>query len=544
MGRVLAIGLDGYSEELFDEMMASGDLPNLAALRDQSARVRLDHGPAQRSGLGWEQISTGLSPDDSGHHTAVHFHTDSYRVTHESARNAPFPASMKARTVVFDVPYFDLARAANVEGVVCWGSHDPGIPPLSRPAGVFAELDQRVGEYSAPDWTYGFAWPSEDRCRQMGGALVKAVEQRCDAALWLFDERLPDWELGILVVGELHGAFEGLWHGIDPEHPLASVASAEAAKQALRDIICAADTLVGRLREAFPDASIVCFTPHGMGRNTSDVSSMVLLPELMCRSEAGKTLLPAGVPNREIADGIPLLKADESWAPAVRIPAGRRVRMATRQMAKRVLGAESRRLTHRARDAVVDRLTGTSGRPLDWMVATRYIPYWSRMRAFALPSFYDGRIRINLKGREARGLVEPNDYEEELNRVISLVEKCRDARTGQPVIGEIERPAHDDPRDLDPTEADLTFVWKGASLAFEHPDVGMIGPLPFRRTGGHTGGHGFAWFNGNGFVTGDHGTSSVFDLVPTVIESLGETVPDGLSGSSFDAVLRGPAGEI
>ncbi len=33
-------------------------------------------------------------------------------------------------------------------------------------------------------------------------------------------ERLPDWDLFIAVAGEAHGAVEGLWHGIDPSHPL------------------------------------------------------------------------------------------------------------------------------------------------------------------------------------------------------------------------------------------------------------------------------------------------------------------------------------
>ena len=37
--------------------------------------------------------------------------------------------------------------------------------------------------------------------------------------------------------------------------------------------------------------------------------------------------------------------------------------------------------------------------------ATRYQPLWHKMRVFALPSFYEGRMRINLLGREWDGLV-------------------------------------------------------------------------------------------------------------------------------------------
>ena len=35
--------------------------------------------------------------------------------------------------------------------------------------------------------------------------------------------------------------------------------------------------------------------------------------------------------------------------------------------------------------------------PLEWMPATRYRALWPTMRAFALPSFYDGRVRLNLQ---------------------------------------------------------------------------------------------------------------------------------------------------
>ena len=64
--RVLAIGLDGYEESLERRLIEAGELPALARLRERSARYLLDHGPAQRSGLAWEHVSTGLSPERAG----------------------------------------------------------------------------------------------------------------------------------------------------------------------------------------------------------------------------------------------------------------------------------------------------------------------------------------------------------------------------------------------------------------------------------------------------------------------------------------------
>ena len=519
-------------------MMAAGELPALQRLRDMSARVRLEHGVAQRSGLGWEQFAMGLDPDASGHHTAVHFDRRTYKVNHESARLPPFAAALPTRTVVFDVPYFDLARAPEARGIVCWGAHDPGIPPGGRPAGLFTELDDRVGAYTATEWTYGFAWPSAGKCEAMGEALVRAIDQRSDAAVWLLRDRLPDWDLAMLVVGELHGAFEGLWHGIDPEHPLHAAPSAGAAGAALKQVIRASDRLVGRLCEAFPDAAVVCFAQHGMGPNGSDVPSMVLLPELIFRAETGGRLLNDMAAPRPLVNGAPMLAEHDSWQPPIMGDERRQAKQALRRAVKSLLGARLTRAAARTRERLSSSFGPSRGRSLDWMAAVRYQPHWSRMRAFAVPSFYDGRIRINLAGREANGLVQRDEYEGEIERIVALVRACVNPTTGESVVAGIERPRHGDPNDLDPTEADVTILWHGATLAFQHPDYGVMGPLPYRRTGGHTGEQGFAFLSAPGIAVGDHGLRSTFDIVPTIVRLVGMEPPAALSGESFlDAIL-------
>ena len=48
----------------------------------------------------------------------------------------------------------------------------------------------------------------------------------------------------------------------------------------------------------------------------------------------------------------------------------------------------------------------------------RHGPRWPTMRAFALPSFYDGRVRVNVRGRAGGGLVGPEDYAAVLDEVM------------------------------------------------------------------------------------------------------------------------------
>src|SRR5690349_12738464 len=143
MARVLAIGLDGYEDSLGRRLMASGDMPCLARLRAGSAQFLLDHGPAQRTGLAGEHVSTGRSPRAADRWAAVHFDPDRYTVWQEGTKLRPFAADLHARTVVFDPPYFDLDQAPRVQGMVSWGAHDPGVPQAGRPADLVSECHAR-----------------------------------------------------------------------------------------------------------------------------------------------------------------------------------------------------------------------------------------------------------------------------------------------------------------------------------------------------------------------------------------------------------------
>jgi predicted AlkP superfamily phosphohydrolase/phosphomutase len=519
--RVLAIGLDGYEESLERRLVEAGELPALARLRERSARYLLDHGPAQRSGLAWEHVSTGLSPEGARRWAALHFDPRTYDVWQEGTRLEPFAARLRSRTVVFDAPYFDLARAPQVRGVVGWGAHDPGVPVAARPDALLPEFEERFGKYPAERWIYGVVWASPERAREMGDALAQGVARRAEAARWLLGERLPDWDLGLVVVSEPHSAIEGLWHGVDESHPLHRMPSAGPAREGLLNVYRGVDRLVGELAEAFPDAALVVFSMGGMGANHSDTASMALLPELLYRRAFGRPLLrqPDGW-----ADSMPLLGEQEDWSVAVRahLPAD-----APAPILTRLGSAVRRRLAGQAEPA-----DSHLRRQVEWIPAMRYRPHWRSMRAFALPSYYDGRIRINLEGREAEGRVPAAEYDAQLDELETLLRECRDPATGLEVVAQVERVEGRSPVTLGATESDMVVVWKGTFCALEHPTLGLVGPVPFRRTGGHTGRFGMAYLSNVDAEPGDRGVRSSFDVVPTLCELLGEP-PEGLSGASL-----------
>jgi predicted AlkP superfamily phosphohydrolase/phosphomutase len=500
--RVLAVGLDGYEHSLAEGLMAEGLLPNMRRLRAQSARFLLDHGRDKYSGLTWEQVSTGKTCAAAGRWSPVTFHPSSYRVSQDPTASAPFLAGLAAEAVVFDLPYCDLSRAPRVRGVTDWGAHDPGVARASRPAGLHAELAARFGPYPAADHLYGMFWQSAEKTRVAAEALAKAVRVRAAAARWLLGERLPDWELGIVVISESHSAVEPMWHGVDAGHPLHGLPSAAAAREGLRRVYLAIDDLLGELAAAFADATLVLFAMHGMGPNDADVAGMVLLGELLYRHSFGKPYLREPAWRAHTPQGVPLLTEGQNWQAELR---------AAVPMPGRFWLARS---------------------DLDWMPAARYRHRWPKMKAFALPAFADGRVRINLRGRERRGVVPPANYEAVRAELVELLRACREPLTGESVIEHVDYPDKH-PYEIGPTEADLYVLWRGAPLGLVHPQLGRIGPLPYRRTGGHTGAWGFAYLMGDAFAPGEHGTASSFDVVPTLLDLLGQRRPAGVCGRSL-----------
>jgi hypothetical protein len=319
----------------------------------------------------------------------------------------------------------------------------------------------------------------------------------------------------------------------------------------------AADRLAGDLVAAFPDATIVAFNFHGMGANRSDVSSMLLLPDLLLRRSTGESRVAA---RPQWSSGqLPVLREGEAWehsvyrdpaarpAPTLRRPGlGRRARRMARLLARRVGIAAKRPPGTGAAAAILTangpaNAAGPARSSLAWMPAARYADRWPRMDAFALPSFYDGRVRINLAGREAAGTVPLDRYAAACDEVEALLRECTDILTGEPVVDAVERPVAGDPLAAGPTAADLVVTWRVPSSGFRHPRLGDIGPVPQRRPGGHTGGDGIAYIAGPGIDPGDYPRHSAFDVVPTVISLLGEAPPRPLSGAPIPLREAAPA---
>jgi|AntAceMinimDraft_11_1070367.scaffolds.fasta_scaffold01386_3 predicted AlkP superfamily phosphohydrolase/phosphomutase len=534
--RLIVVGLDGYEAQIADAMIARGELPNLDRLNRESASIDLDHGRNKLTGLSWQQFAAGQAPRDSGKWSAVDFDPNHYVASQPMSTRKPFLASAGRRAVILDAPYFDLAKCRDMTGLVNWGAHDPGVAPYCRPASLFDEIKARFGPYPASDDIYAFTWTDPEASRRTAENLRQALAVRSDITCWMLSERVPDWDLAITVVSELHSAIEPLWHGFDPHHPLHQHASAEPARKGLFAIYRELDQMIGNLQRRFPDAAIALFWMHGMGHNDADIASMILLPELLYRNAFGKKNFDAPTRWTRAGNLPPPLEPGESWSTAVFNEMGcvefRRPPASQRAIA-RLLDIPARSLGRR-------RERGVS---LDWMPSQGYGFAWPDMPAFALPSFYDGRIRMNVVGRESKGTIVPADYSAAMDAVDTLLREVRDVRTGLPVVKDIYRTSPGDPMAVPKSNGDIEVLWDGQPTGFTHDRLGDIGPVPFRRTGGHTGGLGRFCLISKDTVPGHFGVTDAMD-VSVVLEDWLGLKPTGIrSGASFLSRLESTSSE-
>jgi len=149
---------------------------------------------------------------------------------------------------------------------------------------------------------------------------------------------------------------------------------------------------------------------------------------------------------------------------------------------------------------------------------------WSSTKAFPLPTDLEGCIRINLKGREPAGIVEPGaEYEElcqELRRdLLELVNPAND----QPAVQQVWLRNEVFPGKRQEDLPDLIINWTGEAKydALVSPKAGRVeGASPDPRTGTHSP-EAFLLAWGAGATQGTHGSARLVDVAPTIMNILG-----------------------
>ncbi len=552
--KVLAIALDSAEWRVMGPLVDAGLLPNIAALRDRSAFVRLDNSRELRTEFLWTEFATGRPAEESGFWGVANFEPGDYDGRLKAERNLKpwWALGPSFSSVTIDIPDRGVITDEGVYGpqVVGWGAHAPGFDRTSLPEGLLREVDSRFGPHPAFDRECDPLWYSPAYLRNVTDALVEGAALRSEVFEYLLDQT-PEWDFALSVWSEAHSGGHVMWHGADPSHPAFATPTAELAGEQMLRIHVALDQAVGRAIANAGECDVCVFSLHGMKPNCSDIQTSVLLPELLHRLHFKKAALrmPGGEEWR--ASGMPVVVPEENmqWIDFVArhfadSVSRRAMNFVKRALPMSLLTAARRatgRTSHKPGDLVGDippespfsaAKEGKGKSEPTYMPLWWYRHRWPSMRYFAIPSFTEGLVRINLRGRERDGIVDIEDYQRTCEEVIAEVRSATSPLTGKSIVAEFFMMRAEDPFDPAGAPADILFRWSDTTQALDHPTAGLIGPVPYQRAGEHDG-TGFALFNGDGIAPGDLGTRPGLDLAATIQTMLGRDPVNPSAGVSI-----------
>lgn len=550
---VIAIGLDAAEPKLIEKWMEQGYLPHLAKLKQEGAYGRLKSVERYRAETAWPTFLTGCTSRKAGYWGPVKLRDGTYTVdgvgAYQFDQYSPFyalGADAPQKVAIFDMPQTRLSAQVNGVQVIGWGSHSTQVESGSSPAPLLEELTEKHGIHPAfgHDHTniYG-----RKKVKHLYENLREGIRRRSKICQDLIQRE--DWSLFLTMFGEAHSAGHYMLHMHESDHP------AHYSQAGEEDLLRAAfeemDKAIGEMMEAAPaDASVVVFSAHGMQANNLDLPSTFFLAEMLYRWNFPGEVAFASTPVEAPLKQVPLWRCQrrpyqDLWAQQKDSnPLTRFLRTITPTKVHRIYAQLLARLGLDQGGKFVSPYTlqnQNAGFPCQ--VASWLAPSWPKMKAFALPSFSEGYVRINLQGREPNGLVAPSEYEAVCDEVIAQIEAMRDAGTGKPLMKEVIRTRTAETiYDEGLPDADIIVMWNDTDLpsnCVESPTIGRIGPVPFQRSGGHNS-SGFVMIKDSRVEPGSQlPERQSMDLPPTLLALMGVESPDYFDGTSMIVEEKG-----
>lgn len=542
---IIAIGLDAADPSLIEAWMSQGHLKNMQNLRNQGAYARLKTFEHYRAETPWTTFLTGCSPKQTGYWAPLKYNSDNYSVKEVNAYSfaefKPFYAlDTSKRVAIVDMPHVRLCEDVNGIQILAWGAHSPQAPSGSKPSHLLQELTDKYGAHPVLRKD-GADTLDLEALKQLKENLKTGIARRAEICKDIL-QREP-WNLFLTVFGETHAVGHYFWHFSQPDHPLYESFASKFPTDPMLEVFEAIDEAIGDIVAHAPgNAQILVFAAHGMGSNVMDLPSLLYLSEFLYRFNfPGKVGLAPGTvgtdPGPVIADEA---SARQGWARTVW-----NLKHESNPIKRFLKKNMPRRIAHKLEnyfdspensDLVSPYWLKEHGVDQPFQAPNWYRYLWPKMKAFALPSFSEGYIRINVQGRDAQGIVPPSEYDALCTEITEKLYQLKDARTGRPMVKNIVR-TRESALDHDPKlpDADLVVIWQEESVAdvVDSPDFGRIGPVPFLRTGSHRS-DGFLIAKGEGIEANTTlAPGHSLDLAPTIVNLMGSPMPDYFEGQSL-----------
>jgi predicted AlkP superfamily phosphohydrolase/phosphomutase len=541
MKKVVAIGLDAAEPRVLERWMAEGKLPNMQKIKEKGVYTRLDNFEESSVETSWTTFATGTAPDQTGYYGPLVYSPGEYRMTTKAAYDyqeyPPFYAlGDDYRVIAFDMPQVRLNPKINGIQVAAWGAHSPQVEQGSLPEHVLGELHAKHGEHPALHRDYACIGNFK-KTMEVQDWLQEGVRRRTNICLDLIKNE--EWDLFMTVFGEAHAAMHTCWHLSQEDHPLYEQFQKKMkGRDPMLEIFQLMDKAIGEMLEAAPEGTqFIVYSLHGMGPAFMDLSTLVFLPEYLYRYNfPGKKAL--GDP-RTVRDAEKEFTEYDFgfWERHIwnsKYEPNPLKRMMKKLLPNRLYRPIANKIDPAKDDDIISPFALSElGETVGWNPAHWYCKLWPRMKAFAIPTFGEGFVRLNVKGRDPEGVIEPADYEKVCDEITEMLMQITDVDDGENMIhGVVKTRSEPNENSESGHFADLIVLMKDKRppSRVTHPELGSIGPLPRYRSGTHR--H-LGLFLGCGSEIKAHmgvdGAHAV-DVAPTILRLLGAPVPAHMNG--------------
>jgi len=505
MRKVMTIVLDAADPSLIEKWMDDGSLPNLKRLKEQGAYGRL----APISGWLAEAVPysfyTGQGPASHGAHCYVMFQKETMKFRPPGPDWLPMRPFWRnfqkggPRAIVLDVSNCYGPEPFNGLEIAGWATHDALVPFQTYPPDLAKWIHQRFGSSILPDEVYGLVSKKDFiKTRDLMFEVSDKFGRLCTELM-----QNESWDFFLAFLFTIHHSGHRLWSSVNIRESLNEAEKTEL-EDAMRQVYIAGDRAVGEMVQAAESNTLVMvMSLHGMGVNQSRTW---IFPEMLRRI------------LQEKEEGYTLYRLLKKFR--LLVPLGWRHKIKSR------LPYYARRWLTRF-----------------WRVGGQN---WKHTKALHLFSDTQGWVRINLKGREAQGVVEAHEYEAICQRITEGIRSFVDADTGELLVKNItalhkvlEGERVDDLPDLIVDWADSPAARHRAVIS---PQFGRIDwPTPGHNPEGRSGNHrpeGFLIAHGDGIRQGEIKDANMLDIAPTILSLLKQQLPEKMQGRDLALLIE------
>jgi predicted AlkP superfamily phosphohydrolase/phosphomutase len=507
---LVIFGLDAGDAEYIRRWAQEGYLPTIASIMEQGCWGHIG-GPDLMSTHGaWLSLFSGIPRLEHGYYFNRQLIPGTYAfqdIMPSDTGVQPFWSHLRGSSKkVAIIDALETKLQTDLQGIqlVNWAiqqQFNTAVAPIfAEPATLLNDVRRIVGKKADINVFNPDSSAREDFVAYH--LLLERVEQKGRLCRHLLGR--DRYDLAVITFVEAHTTAHRLWD-YRPGGMRCNSATSEGSELStgIQNVYQAIDREIGLLLEQFPEKpNIVILSLFGM----KDLQSTRGLIESFCR-QLGYQVPPPGTLN----DLTPLA------------------------LARRIIPPKWR-----------DRVSQFFPLRLQQRLQARHFlsrTDWDRTTAFPLPGLSSSFIRVNLRGREPNGIVEPGrEYHELLSRLKTDLLQLIDPHTGEPVVQTVTKTVEAYSCDPPLVLPDVCVEWKASPRFLDrvmHPKCELVQIAPWYNRSSFHAFQGFFATSGPSIASGNYlGEVPLLDLAPTFIHLLGERPLDQCVGQVINRMIH------